>query len=100
MLLYGNAGPGGSLDRLSEDLLREARRLADTPATAAELQSVKKVHSFGGVSSCSVQAASVCQRLQHRRIEASGPEAMRAALLAIACSSSISQLDSVHLQAC
>ena len=42
MLLYGNAAPGGSLDALSADLLREAHRLADSPPAPAELQSVKK----------------------------------------------------------
>ena len=45
MLLYGNAGPGGSLERLSGDLLQEAHCLAASPAAPSELQAVKKARA-------------------------------------------------------
>lgn len=45
-LLYANARPGGSLETLSKDLLRQAKQLADSGPAEDELQRVKKVCSL------------------------------------------------------
>ena len=42
-MMYANARPGGSLEALSGDLLRQARQLADGGPAEDELQRVKKV---------------------------------------------------------